>query len=386
MNTNDMSIFSDMENLELNFDDLDLGETEEDIVIEEENIENEEVPEEEDSDTQDKPGEDVESPEEVAGEEDQDDEGDDSEDDADDSQSDEASASELYSSLASVLNEEGILPSLDLKESKIESIDDLTSTIKNEIDNQVKNSLIEKLGEDGYNAIEKGVTLQEYQSYSQSLDSLDSIDETTLESNLELAKKIILQDYIEQGIDQNRASRILKRTIDLGKESILEDAKESLESLKEVQNRKLHDLAQAREQERIELAKRQEKVDNDLKNTIYSSKEIIKGLKVNKATKDRIYNSITKVVDTDEHGNAENKLMKHRRENPIDFDVKLYYLYELTGGFKDFSKLVARGESSAISDLEKAIRKTKFGSSSNPGFVDDPASYGGISDNSELVI
>lgn len=382
-NNNDMSIFSNLEGLELNFDDLDLDTTEEPIVDEE--VEESDTVEE-DNNNNNEPGEDQIDSEEVAGEDDQEDEGDDTAEDGDDTQHDEADTSQIYSSLASLLNEEGVLPSLDLENTKVESVDDLTSTIKAEIENQVRQSLIDKIGEEGYNAIEKGVTLQEYQSYNTSLEALDSINEEHLKSNLELAKKVIMQDYIEQGIDQKRASRILKRVIDLGEESIIEDAKESLESLKEVQSRKLEALAAQREQERAEIIKNQQKIDNDLKNTIYSSKEIIKGLKINKSMKDKVYKSITSIVGNDDNGNAENKLMRHRRENPIDFDTKLYYLYELTGGFSDFSKLVSKSESKAAQRLEGVLRSTKFGSSTSPSYVDDPESYGGIAGGTELVM
>jgi len=75
--------------------------------------------------------------------------------------------------------------------------------------------------------------------------------------------------------------------------------------------------------------------------------------------------------------------MRDRRENPIDFDSKLYYLYEMTNGFKDLSKITNKSETKAISKLERDLRKTKFEDSGTPSYLTDPNSYGGI--GSEIV-
>lgn len=388
-----MNIFASDSELELNFDPvMDDGEIEIPSEAEKEAAEeneSEQLNEEANNPFLKNiaPGDGHSDQEEVTGEEDQEDnKGDDSSDEQDDSSDSEGAPAELYSSLASVLTEEGLLPSLDLEKTPIKNIDDLSSTIKAEIDNQVRQNLINKVGEEGYNALERGITLQEYQTYENTLSSLDSIDEGTLRSNIELAKNIIYQDYISQGMDESRASRILKRSVDLGEDAIIEDAIESTRSLREIQERQLEKVASEREEQRQRHIDMQQKIDNDLKNNIYGNKEIIKGMKPNKAIKDRVYQSITKVVGTSPEGIAENKLMRQRRENPVEFDTKLYYLYELTDGFSDFSKLVSKGESKAANKLESALRKTKFGGSSNPGFVTDPHSYGGISDESELVL
>lgn len=292
----------------------------------------------------------------------------------------------IYSSFASVLSEQGLLPSLDLQDEdvKIETAEDLAEAFKNEINNQVKEYLITKVGSQGYEALEKGISLAEYQQYNDNVQTLESITEDTLAEDIELSKKIIYQDYVSQGISEKRAAAILKKSIDLGEEQLLEDAKASLESLKEVESKRIEQVALQREKE-VELQKaQQEKIDNDLKNSIYNSKEFIPGMKLTKAMQDRVYNSITKVVGKTPNGVAENQLMRDRRENPIEFDSKLYYLYELTKGFKDFSKVISKSESTAVSKLEKELRKTRFQDNGKPAFLSDPESYGGV--GSELVI
>lgn len=290
----------------------------------------------------------------------------------------------VFSSFANVLNEQGLLPSLD-SNAKIETIEDLTEVFKTELNNQAKDYIVEKIGEDGFEALEKGITLAEYQQYQNGVDTLNSIDPDALAENIELSKRIILQDYIAQGLSEDKAYRFLEKTIELGDEAIIEDAKASLDSLKQIQEVKLEQAKEARNAELIAEQKKQEKIDNDLKNSIYNAKEIIQDLPMTKAMKEKVYKSITNIVSKSPDGVPENRLMKHRREDPIEFDKKLYYLYELTNQFTDFSALVSKSKSKAANDFEKVLRANKSQiNNDQPGFVSDPESYGGIGD--ELII
>lgn len=318
--------------------------------------------------------EDAEAQEDVVKKDAQEDEGDDNQD---------GDSPNVFSSFANVLNEQGLLPSLDSNK-EINDINDLTEVFKQEINTQAKEYIIEKIGEDGYEALEKGITLSEYQQYQEGVETLNNISPDSLSENIELSKRIILQDYIAQGLSEDKAYRFLDKTIELGEEAVIEDAKNSLQSLKQIQEVKLEQAKEARNAEIIAEQKKQEKIDNDLKNSIYNANEIIEGLSMTKAMKEKVYKSITGIVSKSPDGIAENKLMKHRRENPIEFDKKLYYLYELTNQFSDFSALISKSKSKATSEFEKVLRSNKSQiNNDQPGFVNDPDSYGGIGD--ELV-
>lgn len=374
-----MSLFDSSDELEINFTDLGIEPDEDE---DNDDIDTPEI--DADGNPIETPGEEQdidedEDPEEVVGEnEDPDDEGD------DDAEGDDSP--NIYSSFAAALNEKGLLPSLDsLEDIEINSVDDLATVFKSEIDTQVKSNLIDKIGEKGYEALEKGITLAEYQQYEDNVMTLDGITDDTLESDIELSKKVIYQDYLAQGIDESRALRLLKKSVDAGDEYVLEDAKESLESLRATEEKRLDQLADTREAARQEEQAAQEKIDNDLKSAIYNTPEIIKGIKVNKTIQDKVYKSINTIVGKSPSGIMENQLMKDRRENPVDFDSKLYYLYELTKGFKDFSKLVSKSETKAVGKLEKALKGARFDTGSGkPTYMTDPNSYGGI--GSEIVI
>lgn len=368
----DMGVFGEEEDITLNLE-------EDNPFLEKDDIKGDDEESQEQTDENNSNTEDDKEGSENVGSEDKDDEEGEGNSDTDDS------SPEIFTSFASLLSEKGLLPSFDSENHKISSEDDLADLVRSEIETQSQSYLKGKLGEDGYEALEKGVSLSEYQQYQEGLNALDSVDEDTLRDNPELSKKIILEDYKAQGLSEERAARLLSRSIDAGEDSILEDARESLSSLKEVQKLEFQrQQEQVAEQRRIQ-AEQQEKMDNDLKNSIYSTEEIIDGVKLSKEIKDRMYDTMTKVVTKNENGVLENQLMKDRRENPIEFDTKLYYMYELTKGFKDFSKITNTTRSAVVSDFEKTLRSNKrFEDSGSPDFLKDSDSYAGMGDELKL--
>lgn len=290
------------------------------------------------------------------------------EEDGQDEGSDEGSepSSNLYSSLATVVYEQGLLPSLDIENTPIKSIDDLVSAFKKEQEIQAL-----KLNEDFINNIDVNKIAQS----KKAIQDLSVITEDTLKEDLSLAKQIIQQDLQNQGLDQAKTSRMLKRLIDLGDDAILEDAVESLESLKEFQKRQIiqeqENYKQKIEQDRIA----QENLDKELKQTIYESKELVKGLKLTKVIQDKVYKNITEIVGKSPDGEFENKFMRDRRENPLEFEARMHMFYELTNGFKDYSKLTTPAKSNAIKDLEKIAKQTKLTDNGTPLWMQDSNTY-----------
>jgi len=203
-----MSLFDNASDLEINMDFTTEGlqDFEDNSDDNQEDNENQDGLDITGSDEQNNLGED-ENPEEVGENEDHEEEGEDSDE----------NSPNIYSSFASVLSEQGLLPSLDLQKDKpITNVEELTSSIKLEIENQAKEYIVNKIGQEGYDALNKGISLAEYQQYQDNVNTLEGITEDTLAEDIELSKKIIYQDYLNQGIDENRAMRLLKKSIDAG--------------------------------------------------------------------------------------------------------------------------------------------------------------------------
>jgi len=351
-----MSIFNNGQ--ELNFDNQFVNTDNTD----DENVETDDVDTNKDIKTIE--GEDS---EDVDSNEDDDNEGDDQDDD---------SSPNLYSSISDVLFEQGLLPSLESSK-EIKTVDDFTNALKIEIENQTNLKVNDYLS---------NLDLEKIAISKKALIELDAIDEDYLKNNLEVAKDIILKDYINQGLSEDRARKMLRKTIDLGEDILLEDALESKESLKVFESKQTALELQRVEQEKINQAKEQEQINNEIKQFVFESKEVIKGIPNTKAISDKVFKTMTEVIAKNPiTGELENKFMNDRSKNPIVFDTKMYYLYELTNGFSDLTKIKTTVTSSATKNLEKALRKVKFEDNGQPGYLTDPNSYSGSGFGSELV-
>jgi hypothetical protein len=358
----DMSLFGEDDSFELNYD-FDTNDFEQDL---------NDVDDVDDTDSDlenKKPVVEDDSSEEVDDEDDQD------EGSEDDDESD-SSSSNLYSSLAAFVHEQGLLPSLDIENTKIESPDDFAEAFKLEMTTQAK-ILAEQYLEN--------LDLETIARSKAEINDLNSITEETLSENLEQAKQIVYQDYLNQGLDETKVRRMINRLVDLGEDAIVEEAKDSLNSLKEFNNRKI-ESEKAEYEKRLEYQKAEQlKLEETIKKTVFERKDLINGFTPNKAIQEKVYKSMNEIVGKSPEGVFENRFMRDRRENPVEFETRMYYLYELTDGFKDFSKISTKAKSSAVNDLEKIIKKGAYKDAGLPSWMSDKNSYDvGIGDELNL--
>ena len=344
-NENDlMSLFSSNQELNFSIDDDENNDNIADDDIDNENINNNTI------------DEDVDSQEGVDSEND-DGEGDDSDDE---------SSPNLYSSISAVLFEQGILPSLESSEN-IKSSDDFVNAFKQEL--EIQSNL-------KANAYLDSLDLEKIATHRKDSIALDDINEDYLKSNLDVAKDIILRDYMNQGLSEDRARKQLRKAVDLGEDLVIEEALESIDSLKEF-NVKQEEQVKLNAQHQSKLLQEEQRIIEDhVKKQVFNNAEIIKGIPNTKILQEKVYRSMTEIISKNpDTGELENKFIKDRNLNPIEFDVKMYYLYELTNGFKDLDNISKTVNSKAVKKLETTLRKTKFEDNGTPGFLQDPDSY-----------
>ena len=86
-------------------------------------------------------------------------------------------------------------------------------------------------------------------------------------------------------------------------------------------------------------------------------------MKVDKATRQRAYDALTKPVFKDENGNYLTTLQKYQRENPMEFMENVAILYSLTDGFKNIESLtkgkVQAGLKKGFAAIENVLNTTK---------------------------
>lgn len=286
----------------------------------------------------------------------------------------------FYSSIAKALKEEGIFPDLD---------DEVVSNTKKAEDFR---DLIEQQIKAGFDERQKridtalgvGIEPDDIRKYESTLDYFDSIEEDTLTSESEegekLRKQLIYQDFINRGFTKDKALKYVKKSFDTG--SDIEDAKEALESNKEFFQEQYDKLiSDAKAQEEAAIKERQVQSEK-LKKSILEDKDVFGDLSIDKSTRKKIYDNISKPVYKDpKTGNMYTAIQKYQMENSTDFLKNLGLVYTLTNGFKDFDSLVKnkvkKEVKKGLRNLERVL-STSTTSDGNIGFVgigsDDPDS------------
>ena len=183
------------------------------------------------------------------------------------------------------------------------------------------------------------------------------------------------QDFLSKGLSKEKASRYANQRFKAGEDLL--DAQEAKSSLMEVVTKQYN----ANKQSEIdkETAKKEAIAarKETLKSKILDTEEVAKGLKIPENVRKEVYKEMSTTVSTDpETGIPENSLQKYRRENPDDFGHKLYFMWKVTKGFKDFAYFSNKKNTAKTRKLESALRQSVHVSGGgSPSFTDDGESH-----------
>lgn len=287
---------------------------------------------------------------------------------------------DFYSSIATALVEDGIFQNLDDTElSKIKTAEDFAELVSTQIKNQFDERQ-KRIDE----ALSVGIEPTEIQKYESYLRTLDNITEDSIskedEAGENLRKNIIYQDYINRGISKERALKYVDRAFKQGTD--IEDAKEALQSNKEFFQSKYDEVIKEAKEKEKEERENQKKQAEEFRTSILESKKAFGEIELDKATRQRVYDSITKPVYTDpETGERFTAIQKYELENRTEFLKNIGLVYVLTDGFKKLDGLVQgkvkKEMKKGLRELEHTISHTSRTSSGGLNFasgVGDPNS------------
>jgi len=260
---------------------------------------------------------------------------------------------------------QGLLSSFNEKEFLEESksvgeAEALRNLIKSEIDANIDaaKSDLDAGYQEYLSLVGKGVavdTASDLLSLKTKFDGI-KVDDLTKEENTALRKQV-MTDYfrLTSKMSDAKIEKTVQSSIDLGED--VDEAKDYLNELKTL----IKDEIEAEEQEaqklqalQVEENRRSREI---LKEAINSLTEIIPGNQINKQTKVKMYEDITKPVQ-DNKGRTTNAIWAKRSEDPMFFDSRLAYLLE-TGYFekgKPWNKASQAKTTAEISELEKALQ------------------------------
>lgn len=288
----------------------------------------------------------------------------------------------FFSSIAKALKEEGIFPDLDDETySKIKGAEDFRQLIEN----QIKVGLDEKQRRVN-EALDAGIEPTEVKQYENTLSYLDSITEDKLKEEGDqgenLRKQLIYQDFINRGFSKERAQREVNRSLQEGTD--IEDAKEALGSNKDFfkssYDRIIEEANKSAEEEKDKIKEQAEK----LKKSILESKEVFGEVDIDKSTRQKVYDNISKPVYRDpKTGEYYTALQKYQIDNNEDFLKNVGLIFTLTDGFKNLNGLVkgkvTKEVKKGLRELEHTLNNTARTSGGSLQFIsgvnDDPESF-----------
>lgn len=288
----------------------------------------------------------------------------------------------FYSSIASALKEEGIFPDLD---------DDTLNGIKTPEDfaEAVEKTVQARLDERQKRidaALQADVEPDEVRRYEQTLANLDAIKEEYITDETEkgerLRKNLIYQDFRNRGYSEARAKREVEKSFNAGTD--IEDAKEALESNREYFSTQYQDLIKEAQEEAKEEQRKIKEEAAQLKKSMLEDKEVFTGIALDKTTRQKAFDNITKPVFKTEDGEYLTAIQKYEMDNPVEFRKYLSVLFTMTDGFKNIDGLikgkVKKEVKQSLRELEHKLSSTARNSSGNPRYV------GGVEEDTESYI
>lgn len=288
----------------------------------------------------------------------------------------------FYSSVAKALKEEGIFQTLEDNEvEEISSAEDFAEAVNKQI-----HSMLDDRQKRIDEALNSGVSISDIQRCEKALEFFNSLQENDIidesDKGEKLRKQLIYTDFINRGYSTERAQREVQKSFSSGTD--IEDAKEALASNKEFfQSEYDNIIREAKEEEQKEVEKRKKQAE-DLRRSILEDNKIFGDLQVDKVTRRKIYDNISKPVYKDpETGELFTAIQKYEMENRPEFLKNIGVLFTLTDGFKNLDNLVknkVRKEvKKGLRELEHTLNNTSRTSDGNLKFVsgveDDPESF-----------
>jgi hypothetical protein len=208
--------------------------------------------------------------------------------------------------------------------------------------------------------VEQGVPLESLLAIDKQRLELSKITPEILAENKDLQKDLV-RNYLRattNGWTDAKIEREVSRLDDL--QELETESKESFELLKQINQQQEQILAEQAKVEREKAVKQQQETLDTFKRSLNETKEIIPGMQFTPVMKDKIFKTLTTPVAFDQAGNPLNSIAKARAENPLDFEMKLAYLFEVTKGFSDWTSLLTPGKKNAIKEFEQAARRMDY--------------------------
>lgn len=266
----------------------------------------------------------------------------------------------LYSSFAQALRGDGLFQFLDSDTvDKITDSDSFAEAFESEVNARLDDAT-RKVKE----ALEAGVEPSIISKYEATLRNLNAITDEKLtsedESGANLRRTLIRQDLINRGYKQDKVDKRVEQIMSSGTD--IDEAQDALESVKEYfQNRYNETVQQAKDEAAAEKRKTLQEME-EFKQAILEKDKLFDDIPVDKNTRRKAYDAMTRIVKTTEDGEKLTAVQLYADEHPVEFRTMLGIVYSMTDGFTKMGSLLTKSVNKKVNknlqEIERRITNT----------------------------
>jgi len=181
------------------------------------------------------------------------------------------------------------------------------------------------------------------------------------EEGITIRRKLLQQDFMNRGYSAERAIKMTEKLFKSGDD--IEEATQALEGNKEYFGKKYNEILDNAKKENEQAKKDLKKQEEALKKDILSSDKVFGSIELDRNTRQKVYDNVTKPVYKDpETGNYYTAIQKYKKDNENEFIKNVGLLYTLTNGFKNIDSLIKpqtkKEVKSRLKELEHTLNNT----------------------------
>lgn len=260
-----------------------------------------------------------------------------------------------FSSIAKQFADEGVW---ELDDEEVKDADSFKSLIKKAIENGIdeKTKRISEL-------LDMGADSKDIKEFEDTIEYLHGIQNEDIlaegEDGDNLRRRLIMQDLINNGVDEQEAVTKVKEIFKKGND--ITEAKKALQANKDYFQKAYKEMAEEQRKKADEWDKSVQKQTEELKTSIMSNDKFLGELDIDEKIKKQALANLSEPKYKDKQsGQMLTAIQRYERENKTEFLKNLGLVFTLTDGFKNMDKLVNKAvnrrvnnEISGIEDLLK---------------------------------
>lgn len=260
-----------------------------------------------------------------------------------------------FSSIAKQFADEGVW---ELDDEEVKDADSFKSLIKKAIENGIdeKTKRVSEL-------LDMGADNKDIKEFEDTIEYLHGIQNEDIlaegEDGDNLRRRLIMQDLINNGVDEQEAVTKVKEIFKKGND--ITEAKKALQANKDYFQKAYKEMAEEQRKKADEWDKSVQKQTEELKTSIMSNDKFLGELDIDEKIKKQALANLSEPKYKDKQsGQMLTAIQRYERENKTEFLKNLGLMFTLTDGFKNMDKLVNKAvnrrvnnEISGIEDLLK---------------------------------